>query len=312
MNLVMEVTPGKPLVSIVTPSLDQGVFIADTLESVKNQDYQPLEHIVVDGGSSDGTLSVLAAYAGQYDLHWSSEPDRGHAHAVNKGLKAAGGEIIGWVNSDDALFDRRVVSEVVDFFLANPAADLVYGDIVFISRDSTLSLVRCVPRRFSYQRLLRGCFIAQPAVFLRKKVIERHLLDEKVRYAVDYEYWLRLAREYSFIHFDRVLAADRYHSQRRMLTARELIAEETRSIQRGYGLKPGIWTEGLKALDHVITGPARRLLGFGKLLGLLQRDDFAFPLRMESPWKVALRQINPWGGYGTLVSAEMEAMGAEE
>jgi glycosyltransferase involved in cell wall biosynthesis len=305
-DVFMDAGPDKPLVSIITPSLDQCEFITDALESVMNQDYPYLEHIVVDGGSSDGTLSVLADYAGRYDLHWRSEPDRGHAQAVNKGLKSARGEIIGWVNSDDALFDQRVVSDVVEFFAAKPEADLVYGDIVFIARDSTLSLVRCVPRRFSYQRLLRGCFISQPAVFFRRAVGERYLLDENVKYAVDYDYWLRIAKDYSFVHIDRILAADRYHAQRRMLTGKEFILEEARRIQRSYGLVPGFRSMALNKLDHFITGPLRRLLGLFKLFILFQQQDFAFPLQVQSPWKVVLRQICPWGGYEKLVNAEVK------
>ncbi|MEM2568057.1 MAG: glycosyltransferase, partial [Candidatus Bathyarchaeia archaeon] len=105
-------TKNDTLVSIITPSLNQGRFIRETLLSVKSQDYPCIEHIVIDGGSTDDTLMILKRYEGTYNLRWISEPDEGHSDAVNKGFRMAQGEIVGWLNSDDVYFDRSTVLAV--------------------------------------------------------------------------------------------------------------------------------------------------------------------------------------------------------
>jgi glycosyltransferase involved in cell wall biosynthesis len=119
-----------PLVSIVTPSYNQGQFIEETTLSVKNQDYPNIEHIVVYGGSTDEILEILKRYEGTYNLRWISEPDEGHADAVNKGFAMAKGEIISWLNSDDVYFDKGTISSVMEAFQRHSEADIVYGNCV--------------------------------------------------------------------------------------------------------------------------------------------------------------------------------------
>src|SRR5688572_3449685 len=116
---------GRPLVSIVTPSLNQGRFIEDTVKSVLGQDYSPIEYLVVDGGSTDGTLAVLRRYDGA--LRLISEPDSGQAAAINKGLRATSGEILGWLNSDD-VYEPSAVSAAVAYLREHPETAMVYGD----------------------------------------------------------------------------------------------------------------------------------------------------------------------------------------
>ncbi|HDM78303.1 MAG TPA: glycosyltransferase, partial [Deltaproteobacteria bacterium] len=203
----------KPLVSVVTPSYNQGHFIEENILSVKSQDYPNIEHIVIDGGSTDGTVKILKQYEETYNLRWISEPDEGHADAVNKGFAMAKGEIIGWLNSDDVYFDRGTISAVVEAFQKHPEADIIYGDCAYIWEDGTILRVQCVPS-FRYSRLLRGCFLEQPAVFFRRHVVEKHKLNKRLKVAIDYEYWLRLGKRYRFVHIPRILAADRNHRGR--------------------------------------------------------------------------------------------------
>src|SRR5687768_13065408 len=112
------IVTGVPLVSVLTPSFNQGRFIGDCLRSVANQTYENIEHIVMDGGSSDETIDVLKATQGP--VRWTSEPDRGQSHALNEALAASQGEYIGWLNSDDAYADRRSVAGAVEVFQKHP------------------------------------------------------------------------------------------------------------------------------------------------------------------------------------------------
>ena len=146
-------------------------------------------------------------------MRWISEPDEGHADAVNKGFAMAKEEIIGWLNSDDVYFDRGTVSAVVEAFQKHSEADIIYGDCAYIWEDGTILRVQCVPY-FRYSRLLRGCFLEQPAVFFRSHVVKRHKLEKRLKVAIDYEYWLRIGKEYRFVHIPRILAADRNHRGR--------------------------------------------------------------------------------------------------
>ena len=114
-----------PLVSILTPSFNQGRWLGDNLASVAAQSYGSIEHVVMDGGSRDETLDLLEATDGR--VKWRSEPDRGQSHALNKALGASEGEYIGWLNSDDAYFSRDAVSDVVSVFDADPSVNVVYG-----------------------------------------------------------------------------------------------------------------------------------------------------------------------------------------
>lgn len=153
-----------PKISIVTPSYNQGQFIEETILSVKNQDYPNIEHIIVDGGSTDRTLEILKKYEGTYKIYWISEPDEGQADAVNKGFALAKGEIIGWLNSDDVYFDTHVITRVVQCFNRRKNFDIIYGNLALINKTGLILKIDVAPG-FTRSRLLRGAFIPQPATF---------------------------------------------------------------------------------------------------------------------------------------------------
>lgn len=253
---------GFPLVSIVTPSYNQGRFIEQAILSVKDQEYPNIEHIIVDGGSSDHTLDVIRKYVGTYRMRYISEPDNGQADAVNKGFGLAKGDIIGWLNSDDMYFARDTVRHVVEAFHAYPSAHIIFGDMVLINEVGVILKVLCFPP-FRYSRMLRGDYIGQPATFLRRSVVQNHRLNVSLHFAMDYEFWLRLGRTCRFRHVNLLLAADRNHSARKILARREEMVRESIEVRRQYGQDFGWVYRCGRLQDKAVAG------AFGRLKGLL-------------------------------------------
>jgi len=219
-------------VSVVTPSYNQAAYIRETLQSVQRQRHDAVEHVVIDGDSDDGTQSILR----EFDVDWYSEPDEGHADAVNKGFDRVTGDIVGWLNSDDVYFDVGVLSRVVEYF-ERTDADIIYGDIGILDADSTVHKLWAVPE-FDYERLCRYCFLEQPAVFFRRDVVDEHRLDTDVEIVIDYEFWLRLGREYTFEHVPDVLAGDRNHSERKSIAMRAELAADAQRVRARHGHPP--------------------------------------------------------------------------
>ena len=220
-----------PLVSIVTPSLNQGPFIDEAIRSVLEQDYPAIEHIVVDGGSTDGTLGVLRGHPA---LRWVSEPDGGQADAVNKGFRMARGSIFGWLNADDYYLPGAVAAAVG--LLRESGCGLVHGGWRQIEEDG--SIIMDVPvRPFDYQHLLEVANgIAQPGAFFTREAFEAvGGLDVRYRYAMDYELWLKLGKSFEVRHVDRILAAYRYHPVSKSVAEYPQFWPETRRASREHG-----------------------------------------------------------------------------
>ncbi len=184
-----------PRITIITPSFNQGVFIERTIKSVLSQGYPDLEYIVVDGGSTDGTLDILRRYEGE--LRWVSEPDAGQSDAINKGMRMSSGDIVAYLNSDDT-YEPGALKKVAEYFQENPACMWLTGrcriidehDKVFrgfVSRYKNFLLAR-----YSYNMLLVTNFICQPSTFLRRALFDEiGPFDESEHLVMDYEYWLR-------------------------------------------------------------------------------------------------------------------------
>ena len=199
-----------PLVSILTSSYNQGRFIEDTILSVQGQDYPNIEHIIIDGGSTDNTLNILQKYGDR--IIWISEKDKGQADAYNKGLKIAKGEIIGMLNSDDFYVDRGVVSYVVNLFQTNESIDVIYGDAVWVDQNNKVLKVYLRPK-FSHNRLKRFDFIPHPSAFIKRNSIPTPLFRDDLNFAMDYDLWLRMMENgCKFMHIDRIISAMRHHS----------------------------------------------------------------------------------------------------
>lgn len=201
-----------PLVSVVTPSYNQGRFIEDTLRSVAGQDYPHVEHIVVDGGSTDETTDILRRHEDRYNLRWTSGPDRNRCHALNMGFRRTQGEIVGWLNSDDVYFHPQVFRNVARFFERQSDVDVVYGHRGKIDASNRLFEIRPSPA-FSRERLKRISFVPQCTVFFRRNVVERYEIDESLLYPIDIDYFLRISREHRWQLLDDVMACFRFHPE---------------------------------------------------------------------------------------------------
>lgn len=243
----------KPLVSVVTPSYNQAEYIEETIQSVANQYYPVVEHVIIDGESDDRTVKILEKYDDQ--IRWISEPDDGQTDAINKGFDMANGDIVGWLNSDDVFFDTDVIDRVVGYF-DSMGADVIYGDMALLNADSKVLKLQVTPR-FDYEKLLLGCFIEQPSLFFDGDVLEDERLDTDLEIAIDYEFWLRLAREYEFRHVPDVLAGDRNHEQRKILAQREALVEESERVRSEYGGPTGSEKERQRKLELLTSGVPR-------------------------------------------------------
>lgn len=281
------------LVSIIIPSYNQGRFIESTIRSVLGQTYRPIEIIIVDAGSSDNTLNILHNYDNFPEVRWNSEPDRGHADGVNKGLALARGDIVAWLNSDDVYFSRDVLSKVVKHFSRRPNVDVLYGDSAIISKENIILRFFLLPP-YSLKRLQRMDLISQPATFFRKRVIEKEKLDTG-QVGLDYEYWLRLGTlGYRFYHVRELFAGDRQYPERLSVVNKELINTQIKQVKLRHRISP-VWQRVMYPFDRFIQALCR-LEGVFLIARMLSKFDkwqaaFSFPAKIDSPLRVLLRQL---------------------
>lgn len=247
-------------ISVVTPSLNQGRYIEETIVSVLDQQYPAFEHIVVDGGSTDQTLEVLRRYP---HLQWVSEPDRGQTPAINKGIRMSTGEIFTYVNADD-VYRQGAFQKVAQIFRNDPTTAVAAGDCDVIDEHSR-TVGRYRVRLNEFEDLLRywewgnRFCISQPAVFLRRSLLEEvGLFDERYDLAMDYEMWLRLATRYPFTPVRRTLAAFRVSEETKTRRYRHRMdLEMYRASRRSWRLArwPDRWMIPFLAVSHRLWGP---------------------------------------------------------
>ncbi|MGA2883273.1 MAG: glycosyltransferase family 2 protein [Bryobacteraceae bacterium] len=241
--------PEQPRVSIVTPCLNASRFISQTIESVLAQDYPNIEYLIMDGGSTDGTMAVVEQYKGC--LRWHSGPDSGTADAINRGFLESTGSILAWLNADDTYLPGAV-SAAVQQFLSAPDAAVVYGEGVWIDENGA-DLARYPTRApYSPELFQRECILCQPSAFIRRTSFEAvGRVDTTLHSAFDYDLWIRLASRWSFVPIPVCLATSRMHEANKSLgNRRQMFQESMRVLRKHYGYIPTSWVYGYLSFLH--------------------------------------------------------------
>lgn len=239
-----------PRITVITPSFNQAAFLERTILSVLNQNYPNLEYIIIDGGSTDGSVDIIRKYEERIAF-WVSEQDKGQTHAINKGLKRATGDWVGWQNSDDIYFPGtfKQVAQVASRY---PKAELIIGDINLIDElDKVIRDLKYV--RPTYGSLLaEGMVLANQAAFWRRELHARiGWLDESLHYGFDYEWFLRVLMETNrSLHVPQCFGALRYHDATKTSQNQPLFDDEFKVILNGR-LQPG-WKKSLYRVRRML------------------------------------------------------------
>jgi len=263
-----------PSLSVITPSYNAVEFIEDAVGSVARQQNVAVEHLVIDGGSSDGTLEILARHP---EISWLSEPDRGQSDAINKGFRRASGDLLGWLNADDYYLPGGLQA-IARAAQEHPEADVIYGDCVFVDRAGRIVRSK-VEHGFDRSVLMYfGCYIPSTSTFFRRHLIDSGwLLDSDYRVCMDFEYFARLAHAgFRFHYVPQFIAAFRWHGGNVSMRQLHRRAEERRLVQRRFGCIPDSepalnWLNQLhrakRVLRKTLSGNIVRELRLRRMLG---------------------------------------------
>lgn len=256
----------KPLVSIITPSFNQAAYLEATLRSVLEQDYPNIEYLVVDGGSTDGSVEIIKKYANRLTW-WVSEKDKGQGEAINKGFARAKGEFVAWVNSDDYYFPGAV-SAAVGVFLEHPQAALVYGDVAAIDAGGNI-FNRMTYGSWNLEDLLCFKIIGQPSVFIRRTALEKAgYLDMKYQLLLDTQLWMRVARFGEIVYAPELWSAARYHADAKNVAQALHYGEDARVVYEWMQSEPGLQAVLERNRNKILAGRYRLTARY-----LLDGDD---------------------------------------
>jgi glycosyltransferase involved in cell wall biosynthesis len=229
-----DMTDGElPRISIVTPSYNQAEFLERTIRSVLDQGYPDLEYLVIDGGSTDGSVDIIRKYEDQID-YWVSEPDRGQTHALNKGFKRATGDVCAWLNSDD-MYCPGILMTMGRAFAEDPSLDVVFGNMLDVDQQDRVTRDnRSVP--FSWRALiLCGAVIHQSATFWKRELFEKHgWLDEELTCSMDYELFCRITRNAKTKFIRRPVAYFRRYPEQKTSALSQQGAREHAAVAERY------------------------------------------------------------------------------
>lgn len=246
----------RPKISIITPSLNQGRYLETCIRSILDQEYANLEYMVIDGGSTDESLSIIKKYEGQINF-WVSEKDRGQSDAINKGLKRATGELVAWLNADD-FYLPGALQAFADAYIDNPSASFFFGNghrvdeqgrfISFFFREGKVL--------FNQQALIYGLnYILQPSTAINRVLLEDvGYLNENLHYVLDTDLWIRLSKIADPVAIQSTIAASREYGETKTSTGSFKRVEEIRCLAEKYSglsMTPGALCYLLDTLDHL-------------------------------------------------------------
>jgi glycosyltransferase involved in cell wall biosynthesis len=207
----------EPLVSIVTPSFNQGKFLERTILSVLNQDYPNIEYIIMDGNSTDNSVEIIKNYSSKI-AYWQSEKDKGQTDAINQGFTHAHGQILAWINSDDT-YEPHAVSQAVNYLLKHPEVGMVYGDCNFINAEDRV-IGKFNAKQTDYRKLRTGyVHIPQQSSFWKAELWRQVApLDTSIYFAMDYDLWLRLSKVSKIVYSPQLWANFRLHGEAKTIS----------------------------------------------------------------------------------------------
>ncbi|WP_143315761.1 glycosyltransferase family 2 protein [Clostridium sp. HBUAS56017] len=224
-------------ISIITPSYNQGKFIEATILSIKNQSHKNIEHIIVDGGSSDDTLEIIKRYDGTYNMRWISEKDEGQADAINKGFCMSNGDIVTWLNSDDT-YNDGALEFVNKYFSENVDDQFIYGPANTIDEHGNLIKSSDGVADYDVELLRRRDYICQPSTFYRKKLIDKiGMVDKSLYWTMDWDLWLRASKECSLKKVEFTLSNMRIYEGIKTLSKLDKRSMEMSRVLKKNGVK---------------------------------------------------------------------------
>ncbi|OGU46776.1 MAG: hypothetical protein A2X68_03530 [Ignavibacteria bacterium GWC2_56_12] len=230
-------------ISVITPSFNHGEFIEDTIRSVANQDHDDIEHIVVDGGSTDSTLATLKKYP---RVRWVSEQDSGQGNAINKGFAMATGDVLAWLNADD-YYEENVFGRIIAYFKDHPDCMFLYGDLTFVDKLGR-PLNKYTGDKITYDSLIANPdIVRQPSSFWRREVMERlGGIDESFHLVMDLDFFLRVGKRYPLHYLEGNLSYYRHYGETKSTALARRQVGEIYRVYRSHGI--------------ILTGPIVRSL----------------------------------------------------
>jgi glycosyltransferase involved in cell wall biosynthesis len=245
-----------PLVTIVTPSFNQGRFIRQTIESVLTQDYRNIEYIIMDGGSTDETASVAAEYSDR--LRFISEPDRGQSHAINKGFRMARGEVVSWLNSDDIILPGAV-AHAVNAFEHDPTLGAVYGEGYLIDYDGAVTSRFPATEPFNLWKLIYlSDYILQQTAYFRRNILDDvGFLNEELHWGLDWDLLIRIGKRHWIGYIPEYMGSLREYDAAKTFSGGRRRFRELAAIMRAHGhmrYPPGYVTYGLETYQRILRG----------------------------------------------------------